>query len=81
MRLQIYSLKNKLFDGEAESINCETASGQITVLDDHRPLISMLKGGTIKIVDINQKEVYIPVSSGFLEVLPRNHARLIVEET
>ena len=104
MRISIYSLKKVLFDGEAESINCETASGQITVLNGHRPLISMLTKGTLKItctersrsvdtstplsvnpefaerIDKNQKEVYIPVSSGFLEVLEGSRTRIIAEE-
>ncbi len=80
MKLAIYSLKKILFDGEAASINCKTASGEITVLDHHRPLISMLKAGTMKIIDKNHEEHYIPVSSGFIEVNFQNRARCIVQE-
>lgn len=80
MRLGIYSLKRTLFQGEAELLNCQTASGEITVLDGHRPLISVLRAGTLKIVDKNKKEHYIPVSSGFLEVRGGSEGRAIVEE-
>lgn len=80
MRLQVYSLKNNIFDGEAASINCKTASGEITILDQHRPLISILKPGVMKIVDKTGKEAYINVSSGFLEVRSGNVARFLVEE-
>ena len=79
MKLGIYSLKKTLFEGEAKSINCKTAVGEITVLDNHRPFISILKEGVIKIIDKNGKEHYAPVSSGFLEVR-LNDAKLLVEE-
>jgi len=78
MKLGIYSLKKILYQGEALSINCKTAAGEITVLDHHRPLVAVLTAGTIKIIDREQKEHYIPVSSGFIEINP-NQARLIVE--
>lgn len=79
MHLGIYSLKKILFQGEAQSVNCKTKSGEITILDDHEPLISVLKRGIVKIVDAAAKEHYIPVSSGFLEVR-LNDVKFIVEE-
>ena len=79
MKLSIYSLKKVLYEGDAESVNCQTESGEITILDHHRPLITTLKAGNIKIVDTSKKEHYIPVSSGFLEVGSENRAKLIVE--
>lgn len=80
MKLSIYSLKNVLFQGEAVSLNCNTPSGQITVLDNHEPLISSLSVGQIRIVDANKKEHFFEIKSGFLEVKPGNEARCIVEE-
>ncbi|OGY96830.1 MAG: hypothetical protein A2122_00090 [Candidatus Liptonbacteria bacterium GWB1_49_6] len=80
MKLSIYSLKKILFQGTAESVNLKTASGEITVLDHHRPLVSVLAAGTVKIIDNEKKEHYIPVSSGFLEVNSENQTRLIVDE-
>lgn len=80
MKLGVYSLQKVLFQGDASSVNCNTQMGEITVLDHHRPLISILAPGTMKIVDKNAKEYYIPVSSGFLEVNGDNTARLLVEE-
>lgn len=80
MKISIYSLRKILYEGEIESLNCKTASGEITVLAHHRPLISMLKAGSLKIVDKEKKEHYIPASSGFLEVNSGNSAKLIMEE-
>jgi F0F1-type ATP synthase epsilon subunit len=53
--------------------------GEITILDKHEPLISILAPGTIKIVDENKKEWYIPVRSGFLKVSPDNQIKILVE--
>ena len=80
MQLGIYSLQKVLYQGEAVSVNCVTRAGEITVLDDHEPLISMLAKGTIKVIDENKKEWYIPVSSGFLEVRTGNKTKILVEE-
>ena len=79
--LGVYSLQKVLYQGEAVSVNCQTKSGEITILDYHRPLISVLKQGTMKIVDKSQKEHYIPVSSGFLEVRSGSEVKFLIEET
>ena len=79
MRLGIYSLKKILFQGKADSVNCMTESGEITILQNHKPLISVLRSGVIKIVDENKKDHYIPANSGFLEVR-MNDAKFIIEE-
>jgi F-type H+-transporting ATPase subunit epsilon len=80
MKVSIYSLKRTLFEGEAEAVNCATISGDITVLDHHRPLITMLKGGTVKVTDAEGKDHYFPVSSGFIEVHHENRVKLLVDE-
>lgn len=80
MKLGVYSLQKVLFQGEASSVTCNTRSGEITILDHHEPLISMLEKGTIKVIDENKKEHYIPVKSGFLEVRDNNQAKILIEE-
>ncbi|KKU69653.1 MAG: hypothetical protein UX94_C0019G0005 [Parcubacteria group bacterium GW2011_GWA2_47_21] len=45
MKLTIYSLKGVEFEGEAASFNVRAEDGEITVLDHHRPLITLLAGG------------------------------------
>lgn len=80
MKLGVYSLQKVLFQGRAKSVNCNTRSGEITILDHHEPLISILEAGTITVVDDEGKETYIPVSSGFLEIDAGSHAKILVEE-
>ncbi len=80
MTIGVYSLQKVLYQGEAEAVNCKTAIGEITILDHHRPLISILRKGVMKIIDKEKKEHYIPVSSGFVEVRSGDEARFLVEE-
>ncbi len=80
MKLGVYSLQKVLFQGDAKSVNCNTRSGEITILDHHEPLISILEKGTMTIVDKEGKEVYIPIKSGFLEVDSGSQAKILVEE-
>jgi F-type H+-transporting ATPase subunit epsilon len=80
MQLGVYSLDKVFFQGEASEVNCNTERGEITILDHHAPLISILAKGTMKIVDANKKEHHISVSGGFLEVRSGNQARILVDE-
>lgn len=79
MKLGVYSLKKVLFEGDAMSVNCTTRSGEITILDHHEPLISVLERGTMTIVDKHGERHYIPISSGFLEVDSGSQAKILVE--
>lgn len=80
MKLSVYSLKKVLYEGDAASVNVKTMSGEITILDHHRPLISELAAGTMTIVDSAKKEHFVPVASGFVEVSADNRAKCIVDE-
>ena len=80
MQVGVYSLEKVLYSGEAVEINCQTRSGEITILDGHEPLITLLTAGVLKIVDENKQEHYIPLSSGFLEISSGNRAKLLVEQ-
>ncbi len=79
MHVSIYSLKKILYEGEALSVNCKTTSGEVTILDHHRPLISELAAGTMTIVDTAKKEHFVPVASGFLEVSADNRTKCIID--
>jgi F0F1-type ATP synthase epsilon subunit len=54
--------------------------GEITVLDNHETLITVLSAGVVKVVDENKKEHFFEINSGFLEVRPGNEVRCIVEQ-
>jgi F0F1-type ATP synthase epsilon subunit len=80
MKLSIYSLKKVLFQGNAQLLNCKTQLGEITVLDNHEPLITVLTKGTARVDDESGKSQYFEIKSGFLEVRQDNEVRCIVEQ-
>ncbi len=78
MYLKVISLKGIDYQGEVVSVNINTESGEITVLDNHRPLITVLKKGIAKIVDAKNQIREIRIESGFLEVHPSNRVSVLV---
>ncbi|HVN26732.1 MAG TPA: F0F1 ATP synthase subunit epsilon [Candidatus Paceibacterota bacterium] len=80
MTVSVYSIEKVLFRGDAVAVNCNTQAGEITILSHHRPIISILAKGTVKITDGAGREHWIPVRSGFLEVNSQDQAMLLVEE-
>ena len=72
MHISIYSIHQTLYDGEAEKLICQTAQGQITVLDHHIPLVSSLTGPAVEVVRGDGAREKIPVVSGVLEVRPES---------
>jgi len=70
VRLAIYSIQKSIFEGEVKKLIARTSMGEITVLDNHIPLVSTLVGPSLSTIDKNGKKDIIPVSSGIIEVRP-----------
>ncbi|MBP9771974.1 MAG: F0F1 ATP synthase subunit epsilon [Candidatus Pacebacteria bacterium] len=79
MHVRIHSITTTLFDGEALSLTCPTTSGEISVLAHHRPLITEVTKGMMKIVDAQGAELFVPVTSGFLEVSAEGTISVLVD--
>ncbi len=63
MRIQILSLDGILYEGDVSQASLPTKDGEITVLKNHIPLITLLKKGEIKTSDKN-----ITIEGGFAEI-------------
>ncbi|MFA6537355.1 MAG: ATP synthase F1 subunit epsilon [Patescibacteria group bacterium] len=68
INFKIATPERVVFKGEVDSITLPTTTGEITVLPNHLPLISVLKAGEILIKN-NGEDVSVAVSGGFIEVL------------
>ena len=77
MRVLIYSIQKTLFEGEAKELIARTSEGQITVLDDHLPLITSLVGPSVEVVGKNNERKEVPLESGFLEVRPESEVVIL----
>lgn len=76
MKLYIYSLESIIYEGDADTVTLPTTSGEISVLENHVPLISELKKGEIKIKKGNSHEEF-PITGGFAEIKPKKTILLV----
>ena len=53
---------------EAKSVVVPGKSGRFEMLDNHAPIISILKQGSIKVIDNNNDETVIEISGGSIEM-------------
>lgn len=83
MRLQLITLSGVEYDAEAYSVVLPTASGQITVLGNHEPLMSALVPGVISIKkdarDSEDKVEHYATYGGVVEVT-KDGPRVLVDE-
>lgn len=70
MLLHIYSLRKPVLRKEASSVNLKTEMGELTVLDNHRALMTLVRPGPIRITDAKGVEEIVEAKNGFLEVRP-----------
>jgi F-type H+-transporting ATPase subunit epsilon len=83
MILEIVSPEAKLFSGEITSISVPGVDGAFQILNNHAPIVSLLKKGTLKIeaskfdlskegnakfIKINDQNYTLEIASGTLEM-------------
>jgi F-type H+-transporting ATPase subunit epsilon len=75
--IEIISTDGIIFKGEVEEVVVPTKDGQITILTNHAPLISLLDEGEV-IIKKEGKQQILGVLGGFLEV-NKNKAKIITD--
>lgn len=78
LTLKIVSPDGVTYDSAAESVSLPTATGEITVLPHHVPLVTVLKPGEVRIKAENQ-EFSLAVSSGVVEIRPNSVVYVLAE--
>lgn len=79
INLKVIETHKVLFKGKANQVTLPTATGEITVLADHIPLISVIVEGRIKILDFNNNEFILEnISGGVLDVRKDGEVVLLV---
>lgn len=83
MNFELVSLDGVKFKAEAYSVVLPTASGQITILPDHEPLLSVVVPGIITIrrnkTDADSHLEHYATYGGVLEIT-KDGARVLVDE-
>lgn len=78
MNVEIITPETTLFQGEAQFVYLPGSDGSIGVLNNHAPLISSLKKGTVRLKLNNGKEEKFDVNGGTVEVF--NNKVIILAE-
>jgi len=78
LRLEIISPDAEIFTGEVKSIVVPAIDGSLGILDNHAPLITTLKEGTIKLISTKGENQSIEVKGGVVEVL-KNEVVILAE--
>jgi F-type H+-transporting ATPase subunit epsilon len=66
-QLTISAIDEVKYFGQAESVTCPGAEGELTILKDHEPLVTTLKEGKITVRN-NGEVVEFEAKKGTLEV-------------
>jgi len=79
MQLEIITPEKKVFEGEVHIVTFPGADGSFQVMNDHAPLISLLKEG---VVEYKSKESVkqVKITGGVVEVL-KNKVILLADGT
>lgn len=78
MRFQIITPEKTVYSDDVEQVSIPTTDGEITVLQNHVPLISVLKAGELRYKKSGE-EFSIAVSGGFLEVRENNSVVILAD--
>ncbi len=69
MKLLIAKVNETLYDADAYSVRVPGAAGEMTILSEHMPLVTPLKGGVIYVrAEKDAAEQEFKVTTGVLEV-------------
>ncbi len=69
MNIEIITPDQSIYSGEIKLAQFPGIDGSFEVLNNHAPMISVLKQGKIKVEDINNETQYFEVKGGVVEVL------------
>ncbi|HJR41330.1 MAG TPA: ATP synthase F1 subunit epsilon [Gemmatimonadaceae bacterium] len=77
LTVSVISPERVLFEGEASSVVAPAYDGEVGILTDHAPMMTLLGRGTLR-VDASGGAQRYDVSGGFLQVLD-NTVRVVTE--
>ncbi|GAB3048582.1 F0F1 ATP synthase subunit epsilon [Acinetobacter apis] len=79
MQCDIVSVSESLYSGTVKMLIAKGIDGEIGVLANHTPLVTLLQPGPIRVVLENDAEEIVYVSGGILEIQP--HVVTVLADT
>ncbi|MBT7228737.1 ATP synthase F1 subunit epsilon [Candidatus Parcubacteria bacterium] len=78
LKFKIATPESVVYEDEIFQVSIPTAAGEITVLPNHIPLVSILQAGELKITDKDGEHPFA-ISSGFLEIKSDNEIVILAD--
>lgn len=78
MLVEIINPDKTLYSGELKLIQLPGLDGSFEIMDNHAPLVSVLKKGKIKLLDIKDKAEFLEIKGGVIEV-KQNIVKILAE--
>ena len=78
IKLKIATPERVVYENDIFQVSIPTMDGEITVLPNHIPLVSVLRAGELRIKDSTGEQV-IAVSGGFLEIRGNNELVILAD--
>ncbi len=94
MHLRIYTIRKTVYEGETTRVTLPTAVGEVTVLDNHEPYVTILQPGSLRYeapvsTELPQSGVRsatryeqraFDIKGGFMEVREHNEVHILADE-
>lgn len=78
LRISVISPERVLFDGEATSVVAPAFDGEVGILQDHAPMMTLLGKGAVRLGG-SSSEKRFEIEGGFLQVVD-NNVRIVTEK-
>ncbi len=78
MKIEIINPDKTIFSGEADLVQLPGKDGSFEILNNHAPIISVLKKGKVKIVDKDKEKHFFEINGGVIEVV-KNKVLILAE--
>lgn len=80
MKVFIYSLEKILFEGDAEVVSLPTPRGEISILENHVPVVTPLSKGVVKLrkgSGFDEQSHRFDIQEGFAQINSREIILLV----
>ncbi|OHA68094.1 MAG: hypothetical protein A3A27_00650 [Candidatus Wildermuthbacteria bacterium RIFCSPLOWO2_01_FULL_47_18] len=76
-QLSILAIDREIYKGQAQALTVPSQAGELQILADHAPLISLLKEGNLIVQKEGASHQTIPIAGGVLEVKEKEVVALV----
>jgi F-type H+-transporting ATPase subunit epsilon len=78
MKIEIVTPDTTIYEGEVSLAQFPGLDGSFEVLNNHAPMIAVLKKGKVKVIDAKKNTLFFEVNGGVVEVL-KNKIQVLAE--